>query len=304
LTQQTDANGNPLVECAQFADGFSWGPVKLADVHIAGEQASSVAIQVIGDDSFAAIPESCSSSGPPENTVLAFGANGLLGVGLFAQDCGPGCAQSVIPGTYYSCPTSTCQPIAVALAQQLQNPVTLFSGDNNGVIIQLPSIAAAGALSATGTMIFGIGTQSNNGLGGATVLTTDPDNGTIVTSYNGRSYTNSYIDAGSSALFFGINDFPICRGAGDGFYCPPSTQSLSATLQGASQGSASVSFSVADADQLFIANPTFNAFDNLAAPTGDNATFAWGAPFFYGRTVYTAIEQRTTPGGKGPYVAF
>jgi len=69
LPQQTDANGNPLVACAQFVDGFSWGPVKIADVRVAGEQANSVPIQVIGDGSFAAIPASCSSSGPPENTV-------------------------------------------------------------------------------------------------------------------------------------------------------------------------------------------------------------------------------------------
>jgi hypothetical protein len=40
-TQRFDANGNPLVECAQFADGFVWGPVKLVDMQIAGEQAKS-----------------------------------------------------------------------------------------------------------------------------------------------------------------------------------------------------------------------------------------------------------------------
>src|SRR5262249_42325588 len=40
LKQQTDANGNPMVECAQFADGFSWGPVKMADIRIAGEAAN------------------------------------------------------------------------------------------------------------------------------------------------------------------------------------------------------------------------------------------------------------------------
>src|SRR5262249_2641247 len=63
LPQQTDAAGNPLVECAQFVDGFSWGPVKMADIRIAGEQASSVPIQVIGDSNFTTIPASCSSSG-------------------------------------------------------------------------------------------------------------------------------------------------------------------------------------------------------------------------------------------------
>src|SRR5262249_11936473 len=218
LPQQADGSGNPLVECAQFSDGFSWGPVKLADIRIAGEQASSVPIQVIGDGSFAAIPASCSSNGPPENTVADFGAKGLLGVGLFLQDCGPGCAQTAIPGTYYGCPTSACQPAAAALSQQLQNPVALFASDNNGVIVQLPAVPSSGVTSVTGSMIFGIGTQPDNGLGNATVLTTTPDAGTIATTVNGQTFTDSYIDAGSSILFFGIDTYPLCRTSRD-FYC-------------------------------------------------------------------------------------
>jgi hypothetical protein len=33
-------------------------------------------------------------------------------------------------------------------------------------------------------------------------------------------------------------------------------------------------------------------------------SFDWGLPFFYGRTVYTAIENQSTPAGVGPYFAF
>jgi hypothetical protein len=305
LPQAMDAAGNALVECAQFVDGFSWGPVKMADIRLAGELASSVPVQIIGDPSFTTIPASCSSSGPPENTVQAFGANGLLGVGQFLQDCGPACAQAALPGAYYSCPAgASCKPVQVALAQQLQNPVALFAADNNGVVIQLPSVPATGAMNANGTLTFGIGTQANNTLGSATVLPTNPNTGTIVTNFNGHAYTNSYIDAGSNFLFFGINAFPLCTGIARGLYCPVATQNLSATLQGTSQASSSVNFSVANADQIFGANPTFNAFDNVAAPSGDTSTFAWGMSFFYGRTVYTAIEQRSTPGGQGPYFAF
>jgi hypothetical protein len=304
LPQQTDASGNPLAECAQFVDGFSWGSVRLADIRIVGEQANSVPIQVIGDSVFPTIPASCSNAGPPENTVPTFGANGLLGVGPFLQDCGSGCAQAAIPGTYYTCPASGCQSTQVALAKQLQNPVAMFSSDNNGVIVQLPSVPAAGAATASGSLVFGIGTQTNNGLGGATVLTVNPNTGNIVTTYNNRMYANSYIDAGSSVLFFEISAFPICTGAARGFYCPPITQNLSATLQGISSGTSTVSFSVANADQLFAANPSFNAFSNLAVPSGDTTTFAWGLPFFFGRTVFTAIEGRSTPGGTGPYFAF
>ena len=34
------------------------------------------------------------------------------------------------------------------------------------------------------------------------------------------------------------------------------------------------------------------------------AASTWGLPFFFGRTVFTAIEGQTTPGGVGPYFAF
>jgi hypothetical protein len=304
LPQQNAASGNPLAECAQFVDGFSWGSVRLADIHVAGEQANSVPIQIIGDSAFPTIPLSCSASGPPENTVLAFGANGLLGVGLFLQDCGGACVQSAIPGAYYACAPAGCQPTAVALASQLQNPVALFASDNNGVIIELPAISPSGVLTAAGTMIFGIGTQANNGLGGATPLPVDPNTGNIVTTYSAFTYTNSYIDAGTSVIAFGTNLYPVCTGPDAGLYCPPAIQNLSAMLRGTTTAATTVNFSIANADQLFGANPAFNAFSDLGAPSGDTVTFAWGLPFFFGRNVYTAIEGRSTPGGIGPYVAF
>ena len=304
LPRQTAADGNPLVECVQFVDGFSWGPVKLADMHIAGERATSLPVQIIGDPAFPLIPTSCSNSGPPENTVPTFGANGIVGLGQFLQDCGNACAQAALPGFYYSCPVSGCAPIQVPLADQVQNPVALFSVDNNGTVIELGSVPAAGAATATGSLIFGIGTQSNNGLGSAKILTTDPVTGDIATLFNNQTYTTSYIDSGSSAYFIGTMLYPICTGAGAGFYCPATTQNLAATLDGVNGNAAAANFSIANADQAFAANPSFYAFDNLAHPGGDMTVFAWGLSFFYGRNVYTAIETKSTPGGMGPYVAF
>jgi hypothetical protein len=304
LPQQKDASGNPVVECVQFADGFSWGPVKMVDLRIAGEQASSLPVQIIGDPAFVSVPSTCSSSGPPENTVTAFGANGLLGVGLFMQDCGSACAQFTVPGAYYTCAASGCQPTRVALAQQLQNPVGMFSIDNNGVLIQLPTLPATGAATATGSLIFGIGTQSNNGLGSATILSVDANTGNITTVFNNVTYTNSYIDSGSSVIFFGSNFYPICTGPGAGFYCPATMQNLSATLQGTNRATSTISFSVGNADQLFGTNPSFMAFSNIAVPNPEPAGFAWGLPFFFGRNVFTALEGKNTPGGVGPYFAF
>ena len=53
---------------------------------------------------------------------------------------------------------------------QVQNPVTMFATDNNGTIITLPSVASAGAANVTGSLIFGIDTESNNASGTETVV--------------------------------------------------------------------------------------------------------------------------------------
>lgn len=304
LPQQVDASGHAIAECAQFVDGYSFGSVRAADLTLAGEVAKSVAIHVIGDAAFPNVPESCSSSGPPENTVQSFGANGLLGVGPFAQDCGAACAQAAQAGAYYTCASAACTPLQLPVAQQLQNPVTLFATDNNGVVINLPSIAAAGAATASGSLVFGIGTQADNALGNATILTTNASTGNIVTTYAGKSYTNSYLDAGTSFVAFGADSYPLCTGIASGFYCPATTQTIAATLNGVNLATSAVAFSFGNADALMGANPSYYAFDDIAGPGGDDTTFAWGLPFFFGRNVYTAIEGRSTPGGPGPYVAF
>ena len=305
LQQQTGANGNPIAECGQFADGFTWGPVKLADVNIAGEQAGSVPIQVIGDPVFSAVPASCSSIGPAENSVQALGANGVLGVGVFQQDCGIACAQSVIPGTYYICPSTVCQETQANLTQQLQNPIGMFALDNNGVIIALPSVPVAGAVGANGFMIFGIGTQGNNGLGGAQVIPVSSNTGNFTTILNLVTYSNSFIDSGSNALFFADANIPTCTtSTAFGFDCPLVPQNLTAINQGAGGTTSIVNFQVANADSLFAANPNTFAFDNLAGPNSSATSFDWGLPFFFGRNVFTAIEGRNTPAGIGPYIAY
>ena len=65
------SNGNSLLECTQFVDGYSWGPVATADVQVSGETASSVPVQVIGDPSYSAVPDACASTGTAEDTVAS-----------------------------------------------------------------------------------------------------------------------------------------------------------------------------------------------------------------------------------------
>ena len=153
-------------------------------------------------------------------------------------------------------------------------------------------------------MVFGIGTQANNGIGSATVLNVDANTGNVVTLYNGQTYVDSYIDSGSNALFFGTRAFATCGKPLDGFYCPATTQNGSATIQGTNGTSSPANFSIANASQLATANPTYFAFSNLGGINPDSLGFAWGLPFHYGRNVFTAIETRSTPAGTGPYVAF
>jgi hypothetical protein len=303
-------NADSLLECTQFVGGYSWGPVALADVQISGETAHSVPVQVIGDPSFTNIPAACSGTGTEEDTVAAFGANGILGVGAFAQDCGAGCVSTVDNGDYYSCSSTLCQPTTASLASQVPNPVTLFATDNNGVIIQLPSVAAQGAATVTGSLIFGIDTQSNNKSGGQSVITLD-DLGDFETAFDGEILSQSFLDTGSNGLYFtdaslSNSSLPPCKAANfTDFYCPTSAQSLTAAVQGQNGVSENVSFSVGDAQTLGANDPTFVAFPTLAGPyPGPTPSFDWGLPFYYGRTVYTVIESSTTSVGTGPYVAF
>jgi len=305
LPQQKASDGNPVVECVPFVSGYTWGPVQTADLQLGSEKAGSVPVQVLSDSDFP-VPSRCANSGPSMNSLSALGANGILGVGVFAQDCGGACVSTGAsnPALYYECPASGCVVVGESLSEQVPNPVALFSADNNGVIIELPA-ASAPASSANGSLIFGIGTQSNNALGSAKVYTVD-DFGNFITIYNNQTYNGSFIDSGSNGLYFltsNTTGIPVCPDA-NFFYCPPSTESLSATTAGAGGSPTStVNFSVANADSLFDNNPNATVFEDLAGPN-TLAGFDWGLPFFYGRNVFTAIEGKTTPGGTGPYWAY
>jgi Protein of unknown function (DUF3443) len=304
LPVQTALDGNSLLECTQFADGYSWGPVALADVQIAGESAPSAAIQVIGDPHFTNVPANCSGSGAEEDTVAAFGANGILGIGVFAQDCGTQCESSASPQFYYSCTASTCQATVVPLASQVSNPVGLFATDNNGSILELPSVPSQGALTASGSLIFGVDTQANNASGNETVLTVDPSFGYLTVVFSGQSLGQSFIDAGSNGNYFDANIAPCSDTGLSGFYCPASTQNFTVTMQGTNAMSAAVNFSVTSAQVMFDNNPSFTALPELAGSNPLPGSFDFGLPFFYGRRVLTVLEGQVTAVDTGPYIAF
>lgn len=320
LALQTNSSG-ALAECIRFVDGSSWGSVRAADIKIAGETAGNQLVQVIGDPAYP-IPSACSGTGTVEDTVAEFGAKGILGIGPFISDCGSACTLAG-NGTYYRCSSgSSCAETTLAEASQVSNPVAAFATDNNGVIITLPSVSSTGQQSASGSMTFGIGTQSNNGLGTARILTVDSAQGAFETDFNNKQLTQSFIDSGSNALYFPDGDIPVCGANGQssnapGFFCPSGTANLSASLLNTTHNvTATINFSIANAETLFSGSSSISAVSTLGGSsvsvssgnTGDSFdgsnTFDWGLPFYFGRSVYTAIESRNTSGGVGPYFAF
>ncbi len=301
LPQQKGPSGSPVGECAAFVSGYTWGQVAAADISIAGEHAANVPIQMI-DPTFSTVPSECANTGVPEDDSLqTLGANGILGIGPYVADCGGACEQSggMNPGLYYECASSACHVISQTVSRQVQNPVALFASDNNGVMIELPPLSTS-VNSISGSLIFGIGTQSNNGLGSATVFPLDAS-GEFSTSYKGQSYP-AFVDSGSNAIFFldaASSGVAVCPD-NSGFYCPQSQTTFTAETTSGS-ASATLKFSVDSADKLFSTSANF-VFPTLAGP--NPGTFDWGLPFFFGRNVFTAIESRSTPKGSGPFWAY
>jgi hypothetical protein len=308
-TTVTDpATGASLRECVQYADGYTWGSVVVADVAIGPRTLQALPLHLLGDAAAGVAPTGASgcANGPLENSVLQFGANGLLGLGNFLYDCGATCVTTAVPAAYYVCPNQVCQPTTVALKDQVPNPVGLFTTDNNGIVIQLPAVAPPGALTVNGTLYFGIATQANNALGTAQFFTLD-GYGDLVTTYSGTALSSSFVDSGSNAYFFN-SQLTACTSAFDqGFYCPAAATNQSATIQGLNGVTRTVDFTVDNAGSLFAVNAT--AYPDIAGlassvPNAIADSFDWGLPFFFGRSVFVLFENNTVSGTTGPAIAF
>jgi len=315
LTAQTDAQGMAIEECVSFGGGQTWGPVALADVTLAGESAVKLPVQVMDDTGAAAPPPAtCGANGTLLNGVAGFGANGLLGVGVFAQDCGSACVNAAAPlPLYYGCTSAgICTAENAALANQVTNPVAMFAADNNGVIVSLPNLQSAnGDLTVAGQLIFGLSTQTDNALPatGLTVLGADTSGDFTATYNGGTTALPALIDSGTDDYNFADPTMPACTSAPPnnalwvGYYCPTvAPQSVFAvnTGVGANNATNTVQFAIADPNSFVV---TATAFINLGGGQG-STRFTWGMPFFYGRKVYVGIEAKTSGTYTGPYYAY
>jgi hypothetical protein len=296
LTQVTSGSGL-LAECVQFGDGTSmWGPVQMASVILGKEPAVQIPIQVVNQN-FGTPSTLCTSpNSTPDTSPAEAKYNGILGVGLFARDS----------GQYFSCSGaangSPC--VGTAPSASVSNPVAALpaGGDNNGVLVQLPSVPAGGAGSASGSLILGIGTQANNMPSGVTAYGANQRAEFTIT-FNGIQYAG-FIDTGSNGLFFpspSATQLPSCPSPNAAWFCPPATTTFSATNTGAG-GSPSgiVDFLIGNADSLFkTSNQVFGELGGKAANS-----FDWGLPFFFGRSVFVGIEGTRSSLGTGPYWAY
>jgi hypothetical protein len=329
--QRNTAAGN-LVECYPFVLGGVWGPLASADLHIAGETATGLPIQVIDDTGSGELlaPDDCKTAahGALYNSVSGLQAKGIMGIGMVGLDCGIACTQGNYAGfhiQYYVCPgtqSAQCAPAAVPAALQVQNPVVHLTPDdgnlqpdNNGTILVMPAVPTLGATVAKGRLVFGIGSRSNNQISPAArtvAVETNPAASSYLyftTSLGTARFSDSYIDSGSNAYFYNDNGIAGgCQGtapsATSGWYCPsaPNSVQRSAVLSDILGANVPVDFNLTNADVLFQTGSA--ALGNLGASIPQAPqTFVWGFPFFYGRSVYTSIWGQTLA-TRGPWNAF
>ena len=241
-----------------------------ADAATPGEVAANINMQVIQYDSTGVGASYCvaASGGTADTSPQEAGFTGILGVGLQPYDCSlaTGCKGTVgctaaqeaagtcLDSGYYSCTgaggTNCTAATPNSNSQLVQNPVNGLATDNNGVIVEFSgSVPASGSSSLSGYLTLGIGTKSNNAMASQVTKyavyplnptnVQDGDAGTFNTSFSSTNLL-SFIDSGSNFYYFpaptsGV--LPICNDdPNDTFYCPSSTQCLSA-VNSASDGS-------------------------------------------------------------------
>jgi Protein of unknown function (DUF3443) len=301
-------SGNVLALCEQYVTSFNWGSLVSADVKIGGETAAAVPTQLQDDPNFTNVPADCSDGhGSQSNSDPALaGVNGLIGASLDGVD----------NGSYYSCPAAGCigTELNAAVATPSVSPQTRFAVDNNGVIMDLPAVAVPGVTTLTGSMTFGIGTQTNNQLQGVSakvypIAGSLIGNALLKTTFGGRDYGYTFIDSGSPYYSFNTPDvalLPQCpsnlASYGGGFYCPSSAVALSAVITGNNGAvSAPMDFSIGNAEQILSTNnAALNGLGSVSFDGGALNVFDWPLQFFYGRRLYFSVNDgKTTIGPDG-----
>ena len=307
LSAATSTDGNVLLGCANFLDGsFAWGPLTIADVKLGGLTAANTTVQLVGHSAYDRFQTRCSESGEPIITASDLGANGILGVGHSKQDCGSACEaqgrRSARNGKYFSCVNPACSSVAgttLEIDKQLQQVVARFPTDNNGFAIQMDSVPNAGAATATGKMIFGLGTRTNNYFPTLRVLATTSQ-GYLYGALSSNSlmatgnFPNTFLDTGSNGIFFDAN-LPNCTPPhNSGFYCPLADIAFNVVLGSAGAVQVGGSFTLTNPAASFQKGNA--ALPTLGGSMGAPELLDLGLPFFYGKTVVIGIDGMSATG--------
>ena len=292
LPALTAADGSVLSECYRFGGGAAWGALSTADVSIGGTRAPAMSIQVVTSNQ-PNQPSACPSGGTT--------SNGTLGIGINDYDCGLTCTmpeylkgQTGPKYQYYGCSDTACNAItgAIATSLQLENPTAVLDGGiYNGAVLDLPAVADGGATQAVGTLTFGVNTLANNMLVSPTIVSVSGGGvGYFTTTYNGVSYTSSFIDSGTATYTFFDSSLTHCTGAVSFAVCESPTLNLSASVTTSSGEASTLPFDVG-------MYPTSGASQGAAvAASSGTSSFVWGAPFFFGTRVAVVRTTARAPG--------
>jgi hypothetical protein len=178
------------------------------------------------------------------------------------------------------------------VSQLVWNPVALFPTDNNGVVFNIPAIPAGGAVNVQGSLYFGIGTESNNQLGSAT-LYDFPLTAYLSTGSYGAGFDSGTPDFG--LLNNGVFGFPTCGV----IYCPASPTALSVEIAGANGESTILDVVAADITPEL--NQGMTADYMYIGPSHSGNSVTLGFSFFYGRRILYNWGGTT---GQNAFIAF
>ena len=278
-------------QCVHFLHDDAWGLLHRADLHLGGMTARDLVVQIL-DDEEPRRPPSCRRS-----PILPT-SNGTLGLGPYATDCRGACEQSPERPTLFACETMACHPVAgpIAEADRMPNPVALFAGYDNGLIIDLPPAPRGGTRSVTGMLTFGVGTAENNQLGGAALLPLDA-RGRFTTVYEGTEYPESYIDSGTGTYIVPGHALPRCADH-PWALCVTPEREFGAVMVGRNAAPLPMPFRIGSYDAVAASGSGASGAVATAAE-GSSRAFVWGAPFFLGKRVGLLMEGRRAPGASG-----
>ena len=305
--------GEPIYQCMQYAAGYAFGPVMSADVKIAGESAFNIPIQIFEYDNNPSVPESCTNGVQPANLITGFGANGIIGINPISNP-----NNDYTAGGVYTCNANTCTEVNdpnTTISQILNiNPIAAFANDNNGAIFNLPAVNTASSESITGTLTFGLNTQTNNQV----PTTINKLLGDSSTNYwpvgfflanTGSQNTLAMFDSGTPYYAIYTPLLALCPTPFNYLYCPTSDSYALISMLSNFTGGSSTPFASVIANYSSLGGFAM-IMPNLGGPQDPlNTQTLYGLPAFFGNNIYLGFKGSgdigaNTPLGQGPAWGF